>query len=141
MIRAWAPLAPALALACLALPAAAQPTADALPHIESIDLGHGLGVAERTSETAPPGDEWLGRDKAMHFGASFLMTLAGQYVLVDKGTLTNGQALPVAAGAALAVGLAKEVMDGRRERHPHFCWRDLAADAAGVALAAAVVSL
>ena len=89
----------------------------------------------------PLPDEWIARDKAMHLGASFLLTLAGQYVLTDKGTLTNGEALPVAAGSAFALGLAKEVMDSQRERDPHFCWRDLAVDAVGVALGAAVISL
>lgn len=86
-------------------------------------------------------DAWLARDKALHAGGSFLMTLAGQYVLTDKSGWSNGDALPVAAGATLALGLAKEIADSQRQRHPHFCWRDLAADAAGVALAAAVVAL
>lgn len=88
---------------------------------------------------APP-DEWLGRDKALHFGASFLLTLSGQYVLVDKADLSNGRALPVSAGSALALGLLKEVADSQRPVHPLFSWRDLAADAAGVALAAAVAA-
>ena len=92
-------------------------------------------------EAAPPGDAWIARDKAMHLGASFLLTLSGQYVLTDKSGLSGGRALPVAAGSALALGLLKEVADSRRPRDPHFCWRDLAADAAGVALAAAVVGL
>ena len=140
MIRA---LALGLALG-VALPAAAQPTAGAVPRIETVRLGDGLAPAPARTEAARPDplpDDWLARDKAMHLGTSFLMTLAGQYVLTDKGTMTNGEALPVAAGATLALGLAKEVMDSQRERDPHFCWRDLAADAAGVALAAAVVAL
>ena len=89
----------------------------------------------------PAGDEWIARDKALHLGASFLLTLSGQYLLTDKTALGDGDALPVAAGAALALGLLKEVADSRRERDPHFCWRDLAADAAGVALGAAVIAL
>ena len=77
----------------------------------------------------------------MHLGASFLLTLSAQYVLTDKSGLSDGRALPIAAGGALALGLAKEVADSRRARNPHFCWRDLAADALGVALAVAVVEL
>lgn len=96
---------------------------------------------EDGSVPAPPRDEWLARDKALHAGGSFLLTLSGQYLLTDKTRLEDGDALPVAAGAALALGLLKEVADSRRERHPHFCWRDLAADAAGVALGAAVIAL
>ena len=98
------------------------------------------GGAARDTADAPP-EAWLARDKALHAGGSFLLTLAGQYVLTDKSRLSNAEALPVAAGAALALGLLKEVADGRRPRYPHFCWRDLAADAAGVALAATVVAL
>lgn len=134
----------ALLVALAAPGVAAQPTADAVPRHETVHLGDGLDGAHALTEAArldPLPDDWLARDKAMHLGASFLLTLAGQYVLTDKGALSNGEALPVAAGAALAVGLAKEVVDSQRVNHPHFCWRDLVADAAGVALAAAVVSL
>ena len=131
-----------LALAVAAsLPAVAQPVADALPRVETVRLGEGLDRRPEAERPGPLPDEWIARDKAMHLGTSFLMTLAGQYVLTDKGTMTNGEALPVAAGSALALGLAKEVMDSQRERDPHFCWRDLAADAVGVALGAAVISL
>ena len=101
-------------------------------------LARGPFVADTTS--APP-DEWLGRDKAFHAGGSFLLTLGGQYLLVNKHGLSEGQALPVSAATALALGLVKEVSDSRRARDPLFSWRDLAADAAGVALAALVVGL
>ena len=123
------------------LPAASQPVADALPRVESVRLGDGLDPLPEAERPDPLPDEWIARDKAMHLGASFLLTLAGQYVLTAKWTLTNGEALPVAAGSAFALGLAKEVMDSQRERDPHFCWRDLAVDAVGVALGAAVISL
>ena len=90
--------------------------------------------------TGAPPDDWFGRDKALHVGASFLLTLSGQYVLIEKADLSNERALPVSAGVALALGLAKEVADSQRTRHPLFSWRDLAADAAGVALASAVAA-
>ncbi|MEL6443943.1 MAG: hypothetical protein AAF089_11315 [Bacteroidota bacterium] len=86
-------------------------------------------------------DPWLGRDKALHAGASFLLTLSGQYVLVNKLEATEGQAWPLAASGALAVGLLKEVADSRRARNPLFSWRDLAADAVGVALGLGVIWL
>ena len=99
-----------------------------------------------TAEAAPPppprpADDWLGRDKALHAGGSFLLTLSGQYVLVAKGGLSEGDALPLSAGAALTLGLLKETVDAGRKTAPLFSWRDLAADALGVLLAALVVEL
>ncbi len=115
--------------------------------------GHALGApdvldarqparsaAARTDSLRPP-DDWLGYDKALHFSASFLLTLSGQYVLTDKGGLSDGAALPLSAGAALGFGLAKEVADSRRAVGPHFSLRDLAVDALGVALGALVTRL
>jgi uncharacterized protein YfiM (DUF2279 family) len=86
-------------------------------------------------------DDWLGRDKALHFGVSFLLTLAGQYVFERKAGVEESDALPLSAGLSLAVGLGKEIADSRRSRAPVFSWRDLAADALGVALAALVIVL
>ena len=138
----------AAALALLAAlvasgPAGAQPVAPGAGRPLAVSLGGAPApprVARPDSTAALP-DDWVARDKALHLGASFLLTLSAQYVLTDKASLSDGRALPVAAGAALALGLVKEVADARRPRSPHFCWRDLAADAAGVALAAAVVGL
>ena len=120
-----------------AQPVARAPLAAEIGGFERV--GPVTGTASRDSTALP--DDWLARDKAMHLGASFLLTLSGQYVLTDKAGLSDGRALPLAAGSVLALGLAKEVADSRRVRNPHFCWRDLAADALGVALAAALVEL
>lgn len=94
--------------------------------------------AVRRAERPP--DRWIARDKALHTGGSFLLVLSGQYVLTDKARLSNAEALPVSAGTTLALGLLKEVADSRRPRGPHFSWRDLAADALGIALGALVVA-
>jgi len=88
-----------------------------------------------------PSDHWLGRDKALHAAGSFLLTLSAQYVLTAKGGADEADALPFAAGTALFLGVMKEVADARHPRHPHFCWRDLTADALGVLLAAGVIAL
>ncbi|NNF56796.1 MAG: hypothetical protein HKN04_01005 [Rhodothermaceae bacterium] len=100
-----------------------------------------LPLALDTTETPRPPDPWLGRDKALHAGGSFLLTLSAQYVLTDKAGASNGEALPFAIGSALTLGLAKEVMDSQRPLHPHFSTRDLVADAVGVLLAVGVVLL
>lgn len=86
-------------------------------------------------------DPWLGRDKVLHAAGSFLLTLSAQYVLVNKLDASEGGALPIAAGTAFSLGLAKEVADSRRAVNPLFSVRDLVADAFGVALAVGLILL
>ncbi len=86
-------------------------------------------------------DAWWGRDKALHFTVSFLLTTNGQYVLVNKLEASERAALPVSAGGALAVGIVKEVWDARRVNGSGFSVRDLAWDVAGIGAAALLVAL
>lgn len=124
----------AVAAVWLAAPAAAQAT-----------RAPGPPLAVRTvvapADSLRPPDRWIARDKALHAAGGLLITLSAQYVLTDKLDLPNGRALPVAAGSAMALGLLKEAADARRPVGAHFSWRDLAADAVGVALAALVTAL
>jgi len=124
--------------------------------VSRIGLALCLGLALAASSTAQPvrndttatvasstpiPDPWLGRDKAMHAGASLALTLGGQLILTQGAGLANERALPISAGTTLALGVMKELTDRRRDRNPLFSWRDLAADALGVAVGALVVSL
>ncbi len=125
------------------VPAAQAQAAPPTPYQAWDWPGQGLdatrnGLPADTLRSGPP-DEWLGRDKALHAGGSFLLTLSAQYVLVSKAERSERGALPLSATAALGLGLAKEVFDSRRGRFPLFSWRDLAADALGVALAAGLI--
>lgn len=86
-------------------------------------------------------DDWLGADKAKHLGASFGLAVGAHVALTEGGEVEPAAARPLAAGFALGLGLAKELADERRQRQPLFSWKDLAADALGVALGVAVVSL
>lgn len=79
-------------------------------------------------------DPWLGRDKALHFVASF--SIAGStYALASAATSDRPRRLVAAFGVAFAVGLAKEGLDalgfGDASR------RDLTWDAVGSAMGAA----
>lgn len=104
--------------------------------------GQGLEQVESdTLEVLTPPDDWLARDKAMHAGASFLITISSQYVYESKLDLTQGEALPLSISTALSAGLLKEIMDSQREHLPHFSQRDLVADAVGVLLAAGLILL
>ena len=92
------------------------PAARGLAPAASGTAASGAGTAASGADPLP--DEWVARDKAMHLGASFLLTLSGQYVLTDKAGLSDGRALPVAAGSALALGLLKEVADAPARGRP-----------------------
>lgn len=75
-------------------------------------------------------DRWIAEDKLRHFTLSFAatqMTYGGARAVMEPAN-----AVPTAAGVALALGLAKEVADIRAGRP--FSLKDLAWDAAGVAL-------
>jgi uncharacterized protein YfiM (DUF2279 family) len=105
-----------------------------------------LWDARADTTTAPPPrrplseiDPWIAQDKALHLGAGLLITLSGQYVLTQKLDVRERQAWPVAFGSAVAVGLAKEIMDSQRPRNPFFSWRDLVATAAGGAVGVVII--
>lgn len=115
--------------------ASAQPTAHKAWEWE------GYVLHADTLEVLAPPEEWLARDKAMHVGASFLITLSSQYVYENKLELTQGEALPLSISTALSAGLLKEVLDSRRLNAPHFSYRDLIADVVGVLLAAGLILL
>jgi uncharacterized protein YfiM (DUF2279 family) len=130
-----------VALVALAPPTAAQTAAPSNALAYRLP-GRALDLpppARPDSARSP--EPWLARDKAIHAGGSFLFVLAAQYVLTDKAGVSDGAALPVAAGVALGIGLAREVHDGRRAVASHFSVRDLVADAFGVALGALVTQL
>ena len=134
-------LLPPLVLGLVAAGASHAQALGAAPAYEAWAWPGRPALAADSLTPSPPPDGWLTRDKQLHFGVSFLLTLSGQYVLTTKGELSEGEALPVAAGAALSIGLLKEVMDSRRALYPHFCPRDLAVDALGVLLAAGLIAL
>ena len=63
-------------------------------------------------------DTWRGKDKVKHFGACLVLAVICPIV-------------------AVVVAVAKEVSDERTDGN-HWCWKDIVADAVGVALGSAV---
>lgn len=95
---------------------------------------------QRALKGRPP-DPWLGFDKAQHAAFSFLWTLGSQYTLVNKIDISERRALPFSMGSGAILGLAKEVYDARWGRRRYFSYRDLAANAVGLILAAGLIVL
>lgn len=86
-------------------------------------------------------DPWLSFDKVQHLTFSALFTVGWQYGLERKLNWTRGEALPVSIGAAIAIGLGKEVYDGRLGPRRFFSYRDLVANGAGILLATGFILL
>ncbi len=88
---------------------------------------------------AAPDDAWLGRDKALHFGASAGLAATGHGVSALWLDEPEHRALAGAA-VALTAGAAKELWDATGRGDPS--WKDAAWDVVGavvgVALALAV---
>ncbi len=107
-------------------------------------LSEGRAAIHRTPVRVAPlpsRDEWLSFDKAQHFTFGFLLTVGGQYTLVNKANLSEGAALPASIGFSAGIGLAKEVYDARRPGGTGFSYKDLAWDALGIAAASLLIAL
>lgn len=129
----------ALTLGCINGGAPAPTTADrveAVPPAEPTTPASPAVPAEpRTTPApldpaAPTEDRWLAEDKLQHFALSFAATQMGYGGA--RFALDREPAVAVAATVAVGLGLAKEVRDVRAGGP--FSLKDLAWDAAGVAL-------
>jgi putative lipoprotein len=102
----------------------------------------GLGGRPTPARAAPAaggGDEWFGHDKALHFGATFVISAGGYGT---AALLSEDVRVRLAAGAVLGIGAGagKELWD--LDGHGDASWRDFTWDvvgtAAGLAFAAAI---
>jgi uncharacterized protein YfiM (DUF2279 family) len=86
-------------------------------------------------------DDWLGRDKALHAGASGAATLLGYAFGLSYFDAPEERParLTIAAGAGLFLGIAKELWDRAYDGEASF--RDLTWDAVGIAVALTIALL
>lgn len=83
----------------------------------------------------------IATDKMLHFIVSLLLAIVASTLLAnviykimpDNPGARTATAYGAALFATMAIGIAKEMKD-RRQTGNHFCWKDIAADAAGAAL-------
>ena len=83
-------------------------------------------------------DSWFGFDKLQHVSFSFLLVLGVQYIVVNKHSIEENDALRKSFSSAASLGMIKEYYD-RKRPGGHFCKKDLIADALGLGLATAIV--
>lgn len=97
-----------------------------------------LVLLAATSARAAPGDDWLGQDKARHFGVTLVLGGGGYGAgaLVFESTQAR---LLTGAALGLGVGLGKELYDSGRATG--FSGKDLAWDAVGTATGLALAWL
>ena len=86
-------------------------------------------------------DRWLAFDKVQHLTFSFLWTLGTQYVVVNKGRISEHNALPLSISSSAAAGVSKELYDLRIGPSRYFSTKDLVADAVGILLATGLILL
>lgn len=79
-------------------------------------------------------------DKGHHLAVSAAIYAVSFYALRQEMNASQPTAVQASVGIALSFGIGKEVYD-RFSPHGSVSWRDLLADLAGVALAAALFSL
>lgn len=84
-------------------------------------------------------DRWFGRDKAQHFTVSFLAAGAAGYAAQHRWNRSRAAGVQCGFGAALSVGILKEIYDMRRPGG-RASFRDIAADLAGAAGGSLMVS-
>ena len=92
------------------------------------------------NDVLPKADSWLGKDKAQHFVASFVLVSFGSVwhsVHYDNGT---GQDVRFGMGLTLGLGLAKEFLD-LSASSGRFSWKDIVADLAGAGLGGLLLML
>lgn len=91
---------------------------------------------ERSRDTTP--DRWLGPDKAAHVFGGYWSAGVG-YAAASRLDADRSGRRAAAIGAGAVAGLAKEAFD-RFVQKERFSWKDLVADAAGIAILLAVTA-
>ena len=91
-------------------------------------LALGIGAPPKAAAADP--DPWFGRDKALHFGATFTLSTGG-YASTAFGSERQGVRAAAGASLAMSAGIAKEIYDHYAGGDASF--RDLTWDAVGTA--------
>ena len=87
------------------------------------------GSPDTTTENS---DRWLACDKLWHFTASFATVGAAYHLCANRLKWPEPAPTGIAAGGTLALGFTKEIADLAGPAR-HFSWKDLVADAIGIA--------
>ena len=101
-----------------------------------------ISISRETNDSktkAEKVDKWFAIDKLQHFSYSCLISLGCQYVLVNKQNNTEEESLPISSALSFSAGLLKELNDNRG-KNGFFSWKDMVANAAGIAVAAVIIS-
>lgn len=112
-----------------------EPTAIDTPAAAIVAAPPAASAPDRMAVAAVPDDRWIAEDKLRHFALSFAATQMGYGG--TRFALEPEPAVLLAAAGALGLGIGKEVRDVRRGGP--FSLKDLAWDAAGVALGVLLV--
>ncbi len=84
-------------------------------------------------------DRWAAPDKWQHFLVSLMGTVFVGKWAEEHWNWSAEKSRGWSVGLTISLGVAKEVHDSRQPRN-HFCWKDLTADLAGVAVGVVLLS-
>ncbi|MDZ7315224.1 MAG: hypothetical protein ONA69_01850 [candidate division KSB1 bacterium] len=85
-------------------------------------------------------DSVFGADKGHHFAACAMICATAHYAAMQEFGMSRPRSIGFSIGIALTAGAAKEIYD-KRSGKGHASWLDLAADTAGIALAALLLNV
>ena len=85
------------------------------------------------------GDSFLGVDKRQHFVGSLIQTVFWGKLAEQRFHVQVPKTLLIGGGITFSMGIAKEIRDARQPWN-HFCWKDLVADALGVAVGLVILN-
>ena len=85
------------------------------------------------------GDRFWAPDKAQHFMGSLISTVLVHQILFRSAGLEKMTSRQMAVGFSFSLGVLKEVRDSRQPGN-HFSWKDLLADAAGIAVGVVLIN-
>ncbi len=86
-----------------------------------------------TTSPHPEPDDWFAMDKFWHFSASFVTVGAAYDLSRYRLNMSSPWPTSLSLGGTAALGVSKEFYD-RAGPTRHFSWKDLVADAAGIAV-------
>lgn len=78
-------------------------------------------------------DSWFSQDKGQHFIGSLISTVLTSQISYRYFDMNKSKSKIIGSSISLSIGLTKELLDDQKVNN-YFSWKDLIANAAGIAI-------